>query len=452
MNELESHRTMRMLFLANDKFPPFRVDITELFGAEMVARRGHRIDWLMQSGVTCDRPFNTNWEGGPVYVGAMDRASGFKHKLRRQLGSLLLDLRLLRARRADGYDIIQVKDKFFGALLALFCARRIGAKMCFWLSFPFPELLIYRAAEGHAAYPLLNRIRGHLLKFILYRLILRYADHVFVQSDQMKRDMVAAGAEPERITPVPMGVSWRRVEDIERESKPIPNAVPTILYLGTLVRDRKLDFLVRVLAKVRQRVTDAQIVFVGDGEVPGDRACLEREAVRCGLPEAALAFTGFLPLREAWKYVLKAHVCVSPFYPTPILWSTSPTKVIDYLALGRPVVANNHPDQRAVLEASGAGISVAFDEAAFAEAIVELLEDRSKAESMAARGPEWVRRNRSYDVIAERVEASYLELLGRSECGRRNPSAGWKATAVSSVARAEAVQSEPRAEQFGDSA
>jgi hypothetical protein len=36
----------------------------------------------------------------------------------------------------------------------------------------------------------------------------------------------------------------------------------------------------------------------------------------------------------------------------------SPTKLVEYMALGKAVVANDHPDQRMVLEQSGAGICV----------------------------------------------------------------------------------------------
>ena len=37
---------MRLLFVTQDEYPPFRVDVVELFGRQMPAR-GHQIDWLM---------------------------------------------------------------------------------------------------------------------------------------------------------------------------------------------------------------------------------------------------------------------------------------------------------------------------------------------------------------------------------------------------------------------
>ena len=49
-------------------------------------------------------------------------------------------------------------------------------------------------------------VRGHVGHFLLYRVVLPNTDHAFVQSNQMKADLVKRGIHPERMTPVPMGV------------------------------------------------------------------------------------------------------------------------------------------------------------------------------------------------------------------------------------------------------
>jgi glycosyltransferase involved in cell wall biosynthesis len=118
-----------------------------------------------------------------------------------------------------------------------------------------------------------------------------------------------------------------------------------------------------------------------------------------------------LPMNEAWGYIQCAKVCVSPFRPSPVLNSTSPTKVVEYLAWNRPVVVNDHPDQSKVLRESGAGIVVPYEIDPFARAIVELLKDEKKAEAMAAGGREYVRTHRSYDAIATQVEQVYADFL-----------------------------------------
>jgi len=110
--------------------------------------------------------------------------------------------------------------------------------------------------------------------------------------------------------------------------------------------------------------------------------------------------------------VQEADVCASPFYPAPILRSTSPTKLVEYMAMAKAVVANDHPEQKRVLEASGAGFCVPYEEPAFADAIVKLLQDPAMARMMGERGRRWVLEHRTYRAIADEVEIRYRDIIG----------------------------------------
>ena len=124
-----------------------------------------------------------------------------------------------------------------------------------------------------------------------------------------------------------------------------------------------------------------------------------------------MVFTGQLPHAEALEYVREADVCVSPFYTTPILNSTSPTKLVEYMLMGKAVVANEHPEQQLVIEESGAGYCVAYDEEAFAQAILALLRAPELAREMGERGRRYVLERRSYEVIASQVERQLLHIV-----------------------------------------
>ena len=113
----------------------------------------------------------------------------------------------------------------------------------------------------------------------------------------------------------------------------------------------------------------------------------------------------------------RADVCLAPF-PTwpPHYLSATPTKLVEYLAMGRPVVAGDHPDQRRVIEESGAGLIAPATAEGFAAAITHLLAAPAEAEAMGARGPAWVAEHRDYAAISEAVAEVYDRLLTR---GRR---------------------------------
>jgi glycosyltransferase involved in cell wall biosynthesis len=82
------------------------------------------------------------------------------------------------------------------------------------------------------------------------------------------------------------------------------------------------------------------------------------------------------------------------------------------MALGRPVVCNNHPEQSEIIRQSGAGLCVDWGVKTFADAMIWMIEHPDQADAMGAKGPSWVRENRTYSIIAKNVMQNYQEILG----------------------------------------
>jgi glycosyltransferase involved in cell wall biosynthesis len=242
---------------------------------------------------------------------------------------------------------------------------------------------------------------------------MKHADHVFVQSEQMKKDIMAYGIQEKLLSPVPMGVPSDKLTNATSMSKRTDCIEEQrIVYLGTLARVRRIDFLIRVLARVKQTFPNATLYLVGSGPEPDDEVFLREEAASHNV-SSSVTITGFLPMDEAWKEVSRASVCVSPFYPTPILNSTSPTKLIEYMALRKAVVANDHPEQKLVINESGAGICVPYEEAAFSQAIIKLLKNPELCDKMGEKGRHYVETNRSYPVIADKLDTILHQVFAR---------------------------------------
>jgi glycosyltransferase involved in cell wall biosynthesis len=82
------------------------------------------------------------------------------------------------------------------------------------------------------------------------------------------------------------------------------------------------------------------------------------------------------------------------------------------MAMGKAIVANEEIfDQKETIEQSGGGILVPFKEEEFAMAIIDLLKDPEKMKEMGRKGREWVVKNRSYEILARRLEEEYFEVL-----------------------------------------
>lgn len=408
----DSARKLKILFVSSDKHPPFRPAARAIFGEELILR-GHRIDWLLQAQSDCNNPRELPIGDGFIYVGPTDDGTSRWHRLRKHLMDLRNDFRMFSLVRKNNYDLIQVKDKYLSALLAIFVARINRTKLFYWIAFPHAEASIHNAKEGIARYRIFYYIRGKLLKFILYRIIMPAADHIFVQSEQMKRDIAGEGISESKMTPVPGSVN---LENIPYE-KPASELVSVkqvkgtaVVYLGTLNRMRRLDFIIRAFAKVLKEVPDARLYLLGKGNTPEDEEFMKAEVSRLGIVDA-VEFTGYLPMDEAWEYIRKAAVCLSPYYPTFTLLSTSPTKLIEYMAMGKPVVGNDHPEQKLVIEESQAGICTPWEENAFAEAIVKIASDSNLAREMGIRGRCYVEQNRTNCLLTDVVEREFLGVV-----------------------------------------
>lgn len=402
---------MRLFYFVTDSHPAWRVDVSELFPIHL-RRLGVETTWSMRrddSGL-----FRRVAQSGqdvylPFAIAGIPVISPIVRRLGEIAGEILLSFKLLFGKR---FEFIQVRDdRYTAAFFGLLSARLRRTRFIYWLSFPFPDNDLLKAQQTSGAKSALLRLRGLASRWWLYKVILPAADHVFVQSDKMKSDMVAQGVPEDRMTAVPMGVPPRLLQWIATSAPVIEKE--RIVYLGTLARSRRLDTMLEAFSLVLDQFPNAKLHIVGRGDTPADRVALETECERLGISDN-VTFAGFLPLEEAWSIAASAAVCISPFVPSPVLDSASPTKLIEYMALGRPVVANSHPEQSLVLSESGAGLCVRWDAKAFADAIIGLLSHPEEAEAMGARGPDWVAENRSYDNLAELVFQRYLAL--HSEC------------------------------------
>lgn len=403
---------MKILYLVDDRFPPFRPDVVDLFSREFVAR-GHILHWMMRRGPEgMAAPARISWLGSRAFLSPAVRCGGLLGRVLNLMLETWGDLQLLGTAVHGRYDVIQVRDRFAVSLWAWLVARLTGARFTYWMSYPFAESKLEQARLGFAAHPRLTWIKAQWIGLLLYRVILPLSDHVFVQSQRMKEDLVGKGIAPAKMTPVPMGIRDEQVGNAGDARAP-NTSQPLLLYLGVAMRMRQTEMLVRVLAMVRRRYPSARLRYVGEGQKPIDRQAIVDEAARLGLQDA-VEMTGFLPREQALDHVRQADICFSPIMPIPALLPASPTKLVEYLALAKCVVANEHPDQSQVLEESGAGRAVPWDEEAFAREAIAMLDDPVAARERAARGPDYVRRHRTYAVIAERVERALQALIAES--------------------------------------
>ena len=392
----ESRPELRLLQLVPEPLPTHRPDVRVLFG-----------DILPQHGILCDligRPGDTP-EGG---------------RLSREFSFFMLCLRQLLAADRRQYFAVQVRDMaLLGVLARIICAFK-GMPLFYWMSFLFAESRIVRAASADEPLGRLRRIAlavyGRLEYFALYRLVLPACCHVFVQSSAMARHVAVHGVPEDKMTAVPMGVDLDRILDPAIVAQRLPQwpDQPVIAYLGSLDTLRRLDALIDMLKILHQRGREnVRLLLIGDGSCAADTDFL-REHARQSELEQAMHITGWLPGAQAWALLKGADIAISPIPRGPLLDVSSPTKLLEYLALGMPCIGNDSPDQAEVLKASGAGLLCRLTPTELAERAIELLDNLPAARVRAASGLDYIRQQRSYSVLGARLAAVYRRLAGES--------------------------------------
>lgn len=316
--------------------------------------------------------------------------------------------RSLYSTRQSGYDFIQVRDGHLSGLMALIGAKLSRRPFVYWMSFPVAEHWLQRSKAAHGAQSLLNWLRGAASRMVLRRLLLPRADHIFVQSDRMAADLEKWGISARKMTPVPMGVDPNSTRPAAVHK---PDGERWIGYLGSLDRIRNVEVIIEAFAQISISRPDTRLILAGSADRP-DIERLHQRITELGV-EDRVVVTGQLPRAEALGYMQACEVCLAPCGPLPMIQSTSPTKLVEYLFLAKPVVASEQPEQRKILDASGGGVCVKHDATAFAEATIALLDNPQQRAEMGARGRDYVLRHRTYDQIATDVDRQYQSLFSK---------------------------------------
>ncbi|TIC85326.1 glycosyltransferase family 4 protein [Crenobacter intestini] len=400
---------MKLLYLTREPCPSLRPDLAVLFG-KVLPQSGIQSDLVGER----DPKLPATWGGGRVF------ARSVYSRIGRVAVKFLSLIDAYRLCRQGGYDALQVRDRILGAAAGLLIARLFGLPFYYWLSLPFPEMWQdlgggrVPSSSSHLQ-RLLWRIRGGLAFWLLYRVVLPRADHVFAQSEAMKSVLAGYGVPAQRISAVPMGVDMQPGQpQPEAMDDPFYRDKTLLVYLGALERLRHPEVLLDAMLLVRAQRPDTVLMLVGDSELASDRAWLAAQISGRGLSDC-VRVTGWLSQADAHRYLRAAAIGLSQIPRSRVYEVSSPTKVAEYLAHGLPVVANDQPDQAWLLAQTGCGVSVPFGAQSFADAILGLLSTPDRLAQMAERAPQAVYALRSYDVLGRQLAAVYHALEKRGQ-------------------------------------
>jgi glycosyltransferase involved in cell wall biosynthesis len=184
------------------------------------------------------------------------------------------------------------------------------------------------------------------------------------------------------------------------------DGVLRLVYAGALTPTYELDVVIDALRELRRRcpTLPVRLDLYGRGD---SAAALEEQVARAALADAAtvVRFHGRIPIEDVPAALAKADVGLAPTRRTDFTDYSLSTKIFEYAAMGKPVVASRLP-----LVAGTLGEAVATYEpgsaASLATAIIDLVDDptgRALRETAAA--------ERVRDLAWDREGPRYVELI-----------------------------------------
>jgi glycosyltransferase involved in cell wall biosynthesis len=280
-------------------------------------------------------------------------------------------------RAASGHQADFVYQRYaLGSFAGLELARRLGVPLV--LEFNGSELWVERN-WGSGSVRL-----GRTLEALEMR-NLTDASLIVVVSDVLRDEIVSRGVDPGRVLVNPNGVDTDALATVRARSAAewraelgLPEA-PTVGFIGTFGQWHGAP----LLPAIADGVPGARFVIVGDGL---QRAEVEAEVRRRGLEDRVL-LTGLIERERAVRYLAACDVCVSPHVPNPdgSRFFGSPTKLFEYMGLGKAIVAADLEQIGEVIDHERTGLlHPPGDVDAAAAAVRRLLGDDDLRERLAA--------------------------------------------------------------------
>jgi glycosyltransferase involved in cell wall biosynthesis len=185
-----------------------------------------------------------------------------------------------------------------------------------------------------------------------------------------------------------------------------PGAGRRVVYVGHLSPDRGVGEMIELAAMLRPHGITVELIGPADARA---RAMIEPAQA-----DGLVRWAGFVPNDQAMPMVDGALAGLSLLQDEPNFRHSLPTKVVEYMARGVPVVTTPLPAAAELATRYECGFVVPFgDPRAAADAVLELAGDASLREKMGSRGHEAALRSLGWPADATAFVAQ-LEAWART--------------------------------------
>lgn len=304
---------------------------------------------------------------------------------------------LVREHRRRPYDLIHVHNVPDFLVLTALYPRLRGARVILDIHDILPEFFCSRFGRSQSS------LWFHLL-VLTERLSARCADHIIISNDLWRPLYVQRTGTNGRCS---VFINYVDLDVFRTDLRVARNVAggPVLIFPGGLQEHQGLDVAIRAMPLIRRRFPSAEFHIYGDGPM---REPWEALARSLGL-DGVVKFHPPVPAREVAQKMASADVGVVPKRADSFGNEAYSTKIMEFMALGVPVVVSETRIDRHYFDDSLVRFFPSGDVDALARAVIEVLEDvegtrrRAERAQAYARAHSWQVRKADYLALVERL-------------------------------------------------
>lgn len=251
---------------------------------------------------------------------------------------LLASMKLAALHNRSRFAAIQVNTMPDYLVFVALYPKLTGARVVLHLHEPVPELF-ETMFEGRWYTPVFVT-----LVTVVEEMSIAFADHCLTVTEEMKRNYVSRGANPDKITVIVNVPDDRyfhleryqhlraKIDSVKREER--ARGVFRVVTHGSIEARYGFDTIVRAVAAAKARVPGIEFRFMGGGD---HLPAVLKLAEDLGVADR-VHYIGFVPFEQMVEEILLADVCVVAVEKNPYSVLVHTNKMFEYMALERPMI------------------------------------------------------------------------------------------------------------------
>jgi len=303
----------------------------------------------------------------------------------------------------EGFDVIHTANPPDTLVLVVGVYKLLGKRFVYDHHDLVPELYCTIFPDRR------NRLM-HRALLMLEKLSLRLADHVIATNQSYRVMEMERGRVPaDRITIVRNGPELKSRQVAEAFPELRQKGKTIISYLGVMGFQDGVDYLLRALHHLIHDLGRTDVFCVLIGGLGSAQPSLKRLVTELGLDDYVW-FTGWVTDTDLRRYIASADLCVDPDPSNPFNDRSTMTKMMEYMAEARPIVAFDLPEHRFTAQEAAVYVH-GNDELEFARALAQLMDDPARREAMGVFGYRRVSTELAWQYSVQHLVGAYRRLL-----------------------------------------